>query len=71
MGILYILLCIAQILILVGALNWGLVAYHIDIVKAIFAKDYVTAVYKVIGLSAALIISIRLYNIIDPMLIIK
>jgi uncharacterized membrane protein YuzA (DUF378 family) len=71
MSLLYILLSIAQILILVGALNWGLVAYHIDIVKSIFAKDYVTTVYKIIGLSAALIISIRLYNIIDPMLIIK
>jgi uncharacterized membrane protein YuzA (DUF378 family) len=62
-----VLLC----LVFVGALNWGLVAYHIDIVKSIFAKDYVTTVYKIIGLSAALIISIRLYNIIDPMLIIK
>ena len=51
MSLLYILLCIAQILILVGALNWGLMAYHIDIVKSLFAKDYVGTAYKIIGLS--------------------
>lgn len=71
MGIVYIILVISQILILVGALNWGLMAYHIDIVKAIFAKDYVTTAYKLIGLSAVIIITVRLYNIFDPMLQIK
>lgn len=71
MGILYILLFTAQILILVGALNWGFVAYNIDIVKCLFPKSVVPLVYKVIGASAALVISIRLYNVIDPMLQIK
>jgi len=71
MGILYILLFTAQILILVGALNWGFVAYNIDIVQCLFPKSVVPLVYKIIGLSAALIISIRLYNVVDPMMRIK
>jgi uncharacterized membrane protein YuzA (DUF378 family) len=71
MGVLYALLFIAQILILVGALNWGLVAYKIDILKSLFSKDYVNVAYKIIGLSAVLVISVRLYNVIDPMLRIK
>ena len=71
MGILYALLFIAQILILVGALNWGLMAYKIDIIKSLFYKDYVNVAYKIIGLSAVLIISVRLYNVIDPMMRIK
>lgn len=71
MGILFALLFIAQLLILVGALNWGLMGYKIDIFKSLVSKDYVSVVYKLIGLSAVLIISIRLYNIIDPMMKIK
>jgi len=71
MGILYALLFTAQILILVGALNWGLMAYKIDILKSLFSKDYVNVAYKLVGLSAVLIISVRLYNIVDPMLRIK
>jgi uncharacterized membrane protein YuzA (DUF378 family) len=66
MGILYGILFIAQILVLVGALNWGLVAYHIDIVKCLFSGAYVSLAYKTIGASAALIIAIRLYNVLDP-----
>jgi uncharacterized membrane protein YuzA (DUF378 family) len=71
MGILYILLIIAQVLILVGALNWGLVAYHIDIVKCLFKGAYVSLVYKLIVASALLVISIRLYNCLVPFLQIK
>jgi uncharacterized membrane protein YuzA (DUF378 family) len=71
MGILYILLFTAQILILVGALNTGLMAYRIDIIKSIFPGVYASLAYKVIGISALLIISVRLYNCIDPMLRIK
>ena len=71
MGILYIILFIAQILILVGALAWGFIAYNIDILNAIFPKQYVGFAYKAIGASAVLIISIRMYNCIDPMLRIK
>jgi len=71
MGILYILLFIAQILILVGALSWGFFAYKIDILGGIFPKSFLPLGQKIIGASAALIISIRLYNIVDPMLRIK
>ena len=71
MGIVYILLVISQILILVGALNLGLMAYHIDIFKSILARDYVTTAYKLVGLSAIIIISVRIYNIFDPFLQIK
>ena len=68
MGVLYILLFTAQVLILLGALAWGFVAYKIDILSGIFSKSYITLGQKIIGASAALIISIRLYNSIDPML---
>jgi len=71
MGILYVLLFIAQILILVGALAWGFVAYNVDILRAIFPKSFLPLAQMVIGASAVLIISIRLYNVIDPMLRIK
>jgi uncharacterized membrane protein YuzA (DUF378 family) len=71
MGILYVLLFIAQILILVGALAWGFVAYNIDILRLIFPKPFLPLAQITIGASAALIISIRLYNVIDPMLRIK
>ena len=68
MGILYVLLFTAQILILVGALAWGFVAYNIDILRLIFPKPFLNLGQKIIGASAVLIISIRLYNVIDPML---
>ena len=71
MGILYILMFTAQVLILIGALAWGFVAYKIDILKAIFPGSYLPLAQKIIGASAALVISIRLYNSIDPMLRIK
>ena len=71
MGVLYILLFTAQVLILIGALAWGFVAYNIDILKNIFPKSILPLAQKMIGASAALIISVRLYNCIDPMLRIK
>lgn len=71
MGVLYILMFTAQILILVGALAWGFVAYKIDILKAIFPGSTLQLAQKVIGASAAIIIAVRLYNIVDPMLRIK
>ena len=71
MGILYIILFIAQILILIGALAWGFVAYNINILNSIFPKSILPLAQKMIGASAALIISVRLYNCIDPMLRIK
>lgn len=71
MGVLYILLFTAQVLILIGALAWGFVAYNIDILKNIFPKSILPLAQKMIGASAALIISVRLYNCIDPMIRIK
>jgi hypothetical protein len=71
MGILYILLFTAQVLILVGALAWGFIAYKIDILKGIFPASVLPLGQKIIGASAAIIIAVRLYNILDPMLRIK
>ena len=71
MGILYILMFTAQVLILIGALAWGFVAYKIDILRGIFPGSVLPLAQKIIGASAALVISIRLYNSIDPMLRIK
>ena len=71
MGILYILMFTAQVLILVGALAWGFVAYKIDILRGIFPTSVLPLAQKIIGVSALLVISIRFYNIIDPMLRIK
>jgi uncharacterized membrane protein YuzA (DUF378 family) len=71
MGPLYIILFISQILILVGALNTGLMTYNIDIIKALLTAKYASMGYKLIGVSAIIIITIRLYNCLDPMLQIK
>jgi hypothetical protein len=71
MGPLYIILFISQILILVGALNTGLMAYNIDIIKALLTAKYASMGYKLIGASAIIIITVRLYNCLDPMLQIK
>ena len=67
----YILMFTAQVLILVGALAWGFVAYKIDILRGIFPTSVLPLAQKIIGVSALLVISIRFYNIIDPMLRIK
>lgn len=52
----------AQVLVLVGALNWGLVgAYNIDIVSVLICKSYQDIVKMLIGLCALIVIGIRLY----------
>ena len=71
MGPLYIILFISQVLILVGALNTGLMAYNIDVIRVLLTKTYASLGYKLIGLSALIIIGVRFYNCLDPMLQIK
>ncbi len=51
----------AQILVLVGALNWGLVgAFDVDAVKQIFPYSYVKTVYVLVGLAALYLVLCRL-----------
>jgi uncharacterized membrane protein YuzA (DUF378 family) len=51
---------IAQILVLVGALNWGLIAYaNINAVEALIPKVYQQLAYKAVGLAALYIIIMR------------
>lgn len=54
--------CVTQVLVLVGALNWGLVgAYNIDIVSVLVPKSYDGIIKMLIGLCALIVIGIRLY----------
>jgi uncharacterized membrane protein YuzA (DUF378 family) len=51
---------IAQILVLAGALNWGLIAYgKINAVEVLIPKAYQQAVYKAVGLAALYVILMR------------
>jgi uncharacterized membrane protein YuzA (DUF378 family) len=51
---------IAQILVLVGALNWGLIAYaNTNAVEALIPKAYQQLAYKAVGLAALYIIIMR------------
>jgi uncharacterized membrane protein YuzA (DUF378 family) len=52
---------LAQILVLVGALNWGLVgAFNVDAVKQLIPYSYVKTVYVLVGLAALYLILCRL-----------
>jgi uncharacterized membrane protein YuzA (DUF378 family) len=51
---------IAQILVLAGALNWGLLAYtKINAVEALVPKAYQQTVYKAVGIAALYVILLR------------
>jgi uncharacterized membrane protein YuzA (DUF378 family) len=51
---------LAQILVLVGALNWGLLAYaNINAVEALLPKAYQQTAYKAVGIAALYIILLR------------
>jgi uncharacterized membrane protein YuzA (DUF378 family) len=51
----------AQLLVLVGALNWGLVgAFDMDAVKQIVPYSYVKTVYTLVGVAALYLIACRL-----------
>ena len=51
---------IAQILVLAGALNWGLLAYaKINAVETLVPKAYQQAVYKAVGIAALYVILLR------------
>ncbi len=54
-----IIIKIAEILVLIGALNWGLVGlFDIDLVKTLFGEMTVLAriVYVLVGISAIILI---------------
>lgn len=51
----------AQLLVLIGALNWGLVgAFNVDAVEQIFPYRYVKHVYMLVGVAALYVILCRL-----------
>jgi uncharacterized membrane protein YuzA (DUF378 family) len=51
---------IAQILVLVGALNWGLIAYaNTNAVETLVPKAYQKTVYMAVGVAALYIILMR------------
>ena len=51
----------AQLLVLVGALNWGLVgAFDMDAVKQLVPYSYVKTVYTLVGVAALYLIACRL-----------
>ena len=53
---------LAQVLVLVGALNWGLVgAFNVDAVTALVPRGLVNTVYTLVGVAALYLIVCRFY----------
>lgn len=51
---------LAQLLVLVGALNWGLVgAFNVDAVEQLVPRSFVKPVYILVGLAAAYLVACR------------
>jgi uncharacterized membrane protein YuzA (DUF378 family) len=51
---------IAQILVLAGALNWGLIAFtKVNAVETLVPKAYQQTVYKAVGIAALYVILLR------------
>ena len=68
MGPIKVLSFLAQILVLIGALNWGLVGYFgIDAVHVLFPKGYVNTAYITIGAAALFLVSARILTIGMPL----
>jgi uncharacterized membrane protein YuzA (DUF378 family) len=52
----------AQLLVLIGALSWGLIGYSkIDAVVMIFPRQFVNTVYITIGIAALFLITQRFF----------
>jgi hypothetical protein len=52
---------LAQLLVLVGALNWGLVgAFNVDAVEQLVPRNWVKSVYTLVGLAALYLVACRL-----------
>lgn len=51
---------LAQLLVLVGALNWGLVgAFNVDAVEQLVPRNWVKIVYTLVGVAALYIVACR------------
>jgi uncharacterized membrane protein YuzA (DUF378 family) len=51
---------LAQLLVLVGALNWGLVgAFNVDAVEQLVPRNWVKTVYTLVGVAALYIVACR------------
>ncbi len=51
---------LAQVLVLVGALNWGLVgAFNVDAVQQLVPRNWVKSVYTLVGLAALYLVVCR------------
>ncbi len=52
---------LAQVLVLVGALNWGLVgAFNVDAVQQVVPRGWVKTVYVLVGVAALYLVACRL-----------
>jgi len=52
---------LAQLLVLIGALNWGLVgAFNMDAVQQLVPRGWLKAVYTLVGVSALYLVVCRL-----------
>ncbi len=67
MAALKIINLIAQWLVLVGGLNWGLIGFFkVDAVEVLLPKTFAGLLYKAVGLAALFMASLRLYAMIQP-----
>jgi uncharacterized membrane protein YuzA (DUF378 family) len=61
MGPVKVLSTFAQLLVLIGALNWGLVGYFgVDAVEVLLPKAYVRTAYIAVGASALFLVLSRI-----------
>jgi uncharacterized membrane protein YuzA (DUF378 family) len=70
MGPLKILSILAQVLVLIGALNWGLVGYFgVDAVEVLLPKGYVRTGYIAVGAAALFLVLARIFALAAPMML--
>ena len=67
MAALKLLNMLAQWLVLVGGLNWGLIGFFkVDAVEVLLPKGLAGLTYKAVGLAALFMTALRLYAMIQP-----
>jgi uncharacterized membrane protein YuzA (DUF378 family) len=70
MGPLKVLSTLAQLLVLIGALNWGLVGYFgVDAVEVLLPKAYVRTGYIAVGAAALFLVLARIFALAAPMML--
>lgn len=67
MGPLKVLSILAQVLVLIGALNWGLIGYFgVDAVEVLMPKAYVRTTYIAVGAGALFLVLARILALAAP-----